>query len=87
MGVDTDLLNGGLQEDAPGGGRAARAVTGAGAVLDPRTVAEDVLVAISEERFLILPHPEVREFARRKSEDPDRWIRGMQRYARTLAEH
>ena len=87
MGVDTDLLNGGLQEDAPGGGQAARAVTGAGAVLDPRTVAEDVLVAISEERFLILPHPEVREFARRKSEDPDRWIRGMQRYARTLAEH
>jgi len=28
---------------------------------------------------LILPHPEVLEYFRRKSDDYDRWIRGMRR--------
>jgi hypothetical protein len=32
-----------------------------------------------DERFLILPHPEVLEFFRRKGSDYDRWIAGMQR--------
>jgi hypothetical protein len=35
--------------------------------------------AIREERFLILPHPEVGEFLRRKGDDPDRWLAGMRR--------
>jgi hypothetical protein len=38
-----------------------------------------VVDALREERFLVLPHPEVLEFLRRKTSDTDRWIAGMQR--------
>ena len=34
---------------------------------------------LDEERFLILPHPEVAEYFRRKADDYDRWLRGMRR--------
>jgi len=34
---------------------------------------------LDEERFLILPHPEVVEYFRRKADDYDRWLRGMRR--------
>ena len=47
--------------------------------LEPDAVAEIVLKGIQDERFLILPHPEVAEFFRRKAEDYDRWLRGMRR--------
>ncbi len=47
--------------------------------LSPEEVAEIVVQAIGEERFLILPHPEVAEYFRRKANDYDRWIRGMRR--------
>ena len=42
-------------------------------------VAECVLRGIDEEKFLILPHPEVREYFQRKANDYDRWLRGMRR--------
>jgi len=42
-------------------------------------VAECVLQAMREERFLVLPHPEVATFVQRKATDPDRWLRGMRR--------
>ena len=47
--------------------------------LDPDTVAEVVLEGLLQERFLILPHPEVAEYFRRKASDYDRWLRGMRR--------
>lgn len=47
--------------------------------LEPDAVADAVVQGISEERFLILPHPEVEEFFRRKADDYDRWLRGMRR--------
>lgn len=47
--------------------------------LEPEAVAEAVMLGIGSERFLILPHPEVGEYFRRKAEDYDRWIRGMRR--------
>jgi NAD(P)-dependent dehydrogenase (short-subunit alcohol dehydrogenase family) len=47
--------------------------------LDPEQVADAVVEAIRDERFLILPHPEVGEFFRRKAADYDRWLRGMRR--------
>jgi NAD(P)-dependent dehydrogenase (short-subunit alcohol dehydrogenase family) len=47
--------------------------------LDPDTVAEVALDGLSQERFLILPHPEVAEYFRRKASDYDRWLRGMRR--------
>ena len=31
------------------------------------------------ERFLVLPHPEVGEYIKRKTADYDRWLRGMMR--------
>ena len=55
--------------------------------LDPEQVAGAVVEAIRDERFLILPHPEVGEFFRRKAADYDRWLRGMRRLrARILEE-
>ena len=42
-------------------------------------IADVVIEALAEERFLILPHPEVLTYMQRKTGDYDRWIRGMQR--------
>jgi NAD(P)-dependent dehydrogenase (short-subunit alcohol dehydrogenase family) len=47
--------------------------------LEPEAVAEIVLQGIHDEKFLILPHPEVAEYFRRKADDYDRWLKGMQR--------
>src|SRR4029077_10317765 len=47
--------------------------------LEPEAVAEIVLEGIRDERFLILPHPEVADYFRRKADDYDRWLRGMRR--------
>ncbi|MCI0689224.1 MAG: SDR family NAD(P)-dependent oxidoreductase [Sporichthyaceae bacterium] len=55
------------------------ATTAAGAVLEPERVADAVMAALASSQFLILPHPEVADYARRRSADPDRWIRGMRR--------
>ena len=47
--------------------------------IEPEDVAEAVVKGIDQEEFLILPHPEVAEYFRRKSSDYDRWLRGMRR--------
>ncbi|MCI0528436.1 MAG: SDR family oxidoreductase, partial [Nitrospira sp.] len=47
--------------------------------LEPEEVAEAVVAGLAEEHFLILPHPEVAEYFRRKANDYDRWLRGMRR--------
>ncbi len=47
--------------------------------VSPEDVADAVVKGIDEERFLILPHPEVAEYFRRKADDYDRWLRGMRR--------
>ncbi|MGA2589082.1 MAG: SDR family oxidoreductase [Bryobacteraceae bacterium] len=47
--------------------------------LEPEQVAEAVVAGLADERFLILPHPEVGEYFRRKADDYDRWLRGMRR--------
>ena len=53
-------------------------------VLDPNDVAALCLAAIREERFLILPHPEVATYAERKATDRDRWLAGMRRFQSAL---
>jgi len=53
--------------------------------LDPAIVAEAVIAGLADERFLILPHPEVSDYFRRKANDYDRWIRGMRRLRARLA--
>ena len=47
--------------------------------IEPEAVAEAVIAGLAEERFLILPHPEVAEYFRHKAGDYDRWLRGMRR--------
>jgi short-subunit dehydrogenase len=48
-------------------------------VMEPAAVADAVVEALDAERFLVLPHPEVAEYVRRKGEDRDRWLAGMRR--------
>jgi NAD(P)-dependent dehydrogenase (short-subunit alcohol dehydrogenase family) len=50
----------------------------------PEQVADDVVKGLGEGRFLILPHPEVADYFRRKADDYDRWLRGMRRLRSTL---
>jgi len=76
MGVNTPLLNDGLGgEDGLG----FRVVAAASTILEPEQVADAVVDGLAEERFLILPHPEVLEFFQRKAADYDRWLAGMRR--------
>jgi len=51
-------------------------------MIEPEEVAEICVQAIAEERFLILPHPQVRDYMRVKAEDYGRWIGGMRKLAR-----
>jgi NAD(P)-dependent dehydrogenase (short-subunit alcohol dehydrogenase family) len=70
QGVETEMLR-----QAPGG---IGVMLRAGA-LTPEAVADAAVAGLAEERFLILPHPEVAEFFRHKADDYDRWLRGMRR--------
>ncbi len=45
----------------------------------PEAVADAAVAGMRDERFLILPHPEVATYFGRKAADYDRWIRGMRR--------
>ena len=49
-------------------------------MLQPSDVAESVIQGLEEERFLILPHPEVLTYMQRKTSDYDRWLKGMRRF-------
>ncbi|MGZ5369248.1 SDR family oxidoreductase [Aeromicrobium sp.] len=84
MGVNTALLNAGDDSDEETSRIAAAAVKTSGAVLEPLDVGDMVIDAIGDERFLVLPHPEVLGFYRRKGADYERWIDGMQRYRVSL---
>jgi NAD(P)-dependent dehydrogenase (short-subunit alcohol dehydrogenase family) len=75
MGVDTPLLMDGLRAGDAG----AQAVAASGAIISADQVAEAVLAGIAQERFLILPHPEVGTFWAQKASDPDRWLGGVRR--------
>jgi len=77
MGVNTAMLNAGMSEDD--GMTAGDVVRAAGGVVEPEQVADDVVAALREERFLVLPHPEVLTFFQRKGSDYDRWLAGMRR--------
>ena len=48
-------------------------------MIEPETLADCVIETMEKEEFLILPHPQVLEYMRRKTGDYDRWLRGMQR--------
>jgi NAD(P)-dependent dehydrogenase (short-subunit alcohol dehydrogenase family) len=54
-------------------------VAGVDGMIEPDDVADAVMEGLADERFLILPHPEVLGYMRRKTDDYDRWLAGMRR--------
>lgn len=54
-------------------------VAGLDGMLEPAQLADTVVKTLAEERFLVLPHPEVLTYMRRKTDDYDRWLGGMRR--------
>jgi NAD(P)-dependent dehydrogenase (short-subunit alcohol dehydrogenase family) len=73
QGVRTPMLLQGI------GQQAGSAVLASGAMIEPEQLADAVVEGLRDERFLILPHPEVAEYMRRKATDPDRWLAGMRK--------
>jgi NAD(P)-dependent dehydrogenase (short-subunit alcohol dehydrogenase family) len=64
------------------GSAGMRSMEASGAILQPEDVAEAVVAGIREERFLILPHPEVARYMQHKANDPDRWLERMRQFVR-----
>jgi len=54
-------------------------VAGVDGMMEPEVLADAVVAGLAEESFLILPHPEVRDYVQRKAGDVGRWLRGMQK--------
>ena len=70
LGVNTPML---------GGTDSAFARTAAGPVKEPEDVADMVVNAIEEERFLILTDEIAQTWMERKTNDIERWLNGMRR--------
>jgi len=54
-------------------------VAGLDGMLEPDELTNTVIESLADERFLVLPHPEVLTYMRRKTDDYDRWLVGMRR--------
>ncbi len=52
-------------------------------MLEPEDVAQACVDTIRAETFLVLPHPEVLDYMRKKTENYDRWLGGMRKLNRT----
>ena len=76
LGVRTPMLEGALEESTSG------AALLRDELLEPDDVAEAVVEAIRDERFLIFPHPQVAKYMAFKAGDNERWLAGMRRMVR-----
>lgn len=47
--------------------------------LAPEAVADAWVASLAEDRFLVLPHPEVGTYYRHRATDTDRWLAGMRK--------
>jgi len=75
QGVDTAMLRG-----------LPRGPASLDGVLTAEQVADAASDGLERESFLILPHPEVETYMRRKTENYDRWIAGMAKLLRKTRE-
>jgi short-subunit dehydrogenase len=73
LGVRTPMLEGALENTSSG------AALLRDELLEPAEVAEAVVEAIRDERFLIFPHPQVAKYMAFKGGDNERWLAGMRR--------
>ena len=48
-------------------------------MLEAEQVAEDVMVALKQKQYMIMPHIKVKDYLQAKAADYERWIKGMQR--------
>jgi NAD(P)-dependent dehydrogenase (short-subunit alcohol dehydrogenase family) len=56
------------------------------AALEPEQVADAFVAGLDDDRFLVLPHPEVAGYYAARAADTDRWLAGMRRLQRKLDE-
>jgi len=70
--VSTNMLDEFL--DIPGGSQLV-----GDTAIETEQVGQAVMDAIAAETFLILPHPEVEDYFRRKGDDYERWLGGMRK--------
>ncbi len=73
-----DMADGSEAEWTEGG------VASSDGILEPGSVAQECVEAIREERFLVLPHQQVSDYMKYRSEDIDRWLSGMRRFQEKL---
>jgi short-subunit dehydrogenase len=52
--------------------------------LEPEDVAEALWQALQDDRFLVLPHPEVGDYYALRATSTDRWLQGMNRLQQRL---
>ena len=79
QGVRTNMVLG-----AQSAGRLGAEQVKALRLIEPEEVADCVVRGLAEERFLLLPHPEVRSYFMKKAENHDRWIAGMRRFQASI---
>jgi len=60
-------------------------VASSGRIIEPSEVADAVVESIRDNRFLVLPHPEVHDYEKVKVDDRDRWLAGMRRLLARVA--
>lgn len=70
-----------MTENSDNGG-----VAGIDGMMEPEQLTDSVVETIAAESFLVLPHPEVLTYMRRKTDDYDRWIKGMKRLQQRFGE-
>jgi NAD(P)-dependent dehydrogenase (short-subunit alcohol dehydrogenase family) len=68
--VNTPMVNDGLDVD-----KLRQIAT----IIEPEQVADDVVEAMRQERFLVLPHPEVAKYMANRGGEHERWLAGMRR--------
>ena len=54
-------------------------------MIEPEQLADCVMETMAREEFLILPHPEVKDYMVRKAGDVDRWLAGMNRWYQSIS--